>query len=214
MSFKSPYEAALSLIDSAHSLDPNKLSGSEIPYELHYAQKCTAYLRALCPSSSDQHEPSAALRLAIRAQHFRRWEVPRSSYPDGRAGYLRWRSNLKTRQAELVKAICLEAKMTEGEAERVAALIRKEGLNKDDKETQILEDVACLVFLDDQFEEFEKGHDEEKIVGILRKTWGKMSERGREEALKMRMEGRAKELVAKALEKGSETPNTNDLIRP
>lgn len=200
MSLKSPYESALSLIDSAHSLDPNKLRGTEIPYELHYAQKSTFYLNTLCPHpSSDQSEPSAPLRLAIHAQHFRRWEVPRSSYPDGRAGYLRWRSFLKTRQAEQVKAICLEVGMGENEAERVAALIRKEDLKKD-AETQTLEDVACLVFLDDQFEEFERGHDEEKIVGILRKTWGKMSERGRGEALKIKMSERAKELVRKALQ--------------
>ena len=57
-----------------------------------------------------------------------------------------------------------------------------------------------MVFLDDQFEEFEKSHDEEKIIGILRKTWGKMSEKGRELALSMKMEGRPAELMKKALE--------------
>ena len=77
-------------------------------------------------------------------------------------------------------------------------MIRKEDL-KANEETMVLEDVACLVFLDDQFEAFEKEHDEDKIVGILRKTWGKMSERGRELALEIRMEGRAKEVVEKAL---------------
>jgi hypothetical protein len=80
----------------------------------------------------------------------------------------------------------------------VAALVRKEDLRKDE-ETQVLEDVACLVFLDDQFEEFERGHDEEKILGILRKTWGKMSERGHELALGIEMSERARELVEKAL---------------
>ena len=77
-------------------------------------------------------------------------------------------------------------------------MIRKENLKKDE-ETQVLEDVACLVFLDDQFEAFEKLHDEEKIVGILKKTWGKMSERGRQLALEMPMSERAKGLVEKAL---------------
>jgi hypothetical protein len=56
-------------------------------------------------------------------------------------------------------------------------LIRKEDLKKNE-ETQILEDVACLVFLDDQFEAFEKEHDEEKIITILRKTWRKVSTSG------------------------------------
>lgn len=88
--------------------------------------------------------------------------------------------------------------MSAADAERVAALIRKEDL-KADEETQVLEDVACLVFLDDQFAAFEREHDEDKIVGILRKTWGKMSEAGREMALGMEMEGRPRELIEKAL---------------
>ncbi|KAF7585130.1 hypothetical protein BBP40_012273, partial [Aspergillus hancockii] len=84
-------------------------------------------------------------------------------------------------------------------AGRVGALVRKEGL-KSDSETQVLEDVACLVFLDDQFEEFERGVEEEKVLGILRKTWGKMSERGRELALEIEMSDRARGLVGRALE--------------
>lgn len=79
-------------------------------------------------------------------------------------------------------------------------MVRKEDLRKQDEETQVLEDVACLVFLDDQLEGFEKGlGDEEKVVSILRKTWGKMSEKGRELALGISMSERAKELVGKAL---------------
>lgn len=188
-----PYEKALAAIDSAHAEDPNKTTdGKDTPYEFHYAQKCTSYLQKRAPDAS---EP---LRLAIRAQHFRRWEVPRSSYPMTRIGYHAWRTFLKKRQASLVTGICVDSGYSEEIAERVGALIRKEDL-KEDEETQVLEDVACLVFLDDQFEAFEKEHDEEKIIGILRKTWGKMSEKGREMALEMRMEGRPKEVMEKAL---------------
>ncbi|EUC32302.1 hypothetical protein COCCADRAFT_5974 [Bipolaris zeicola 26-R-13] len=189
-----PYDGALSAIDAAHALDPNKvdINGTSTPYELHYAQKCTAYLAQRAPDASE------TLRLAIRAQHFRRWEVPRSSYPQTRPGYHAWRTFLKKRQAELVSKICLEAGYSEADAERVGALIRKEDL-REDEETQVLEDVACLVFLDDQFEAFEREHDEEKIVGILRKTWGKMSERGHELALGMDMPGRRGEVLKKAL---------------
>lgn len=115
-----------------------------------------------------------------------------------RPGYHAWRSFLKSRQASQVEAICIESGIDEATAARVGALIRKEGL-KSDEETMVLEDVACLVFLDDQFEVFSREHDEAKILGILRKTWGKMSERGRELALEMQMEGRCKELVEKAL---------------
>ncbi|OCK84033.1 glutamyl-tRNA synthetase [Lepidopterella palustris CBS 459.81] len=190
----SPYTKALSAIDAAHSLDPKKVTvnGAEIPYELHYAQKMFDHLSNRLPGAS---EP---LRLAVRAQHFRRWEVPRDSYPMTRIGYHAWRTFLKKRQAELVQQICIESGYEADVAARVASLIRKEDL-KDDEETQVLEDVACLVFLDDQFEQFEREHDEDKIVGILKKTWGKMSERGHELALQIPMSERPLELVKKAL---------------
>ena len=188
------YEAAISLIDEAHSLDPKIaiVNGKDIPYELHYAQQMTHYLTLRCPSASP------ILKVAIRAQHFRRWEIPRDSYPMTKAGYLNWRAFLKKRQADLAAAICIGCNFTEEEAEEVAKLIRKEDLKRNE-ETQVLEDVACLVFLDDQFEAFEKEHDEAKIVGILRKTWGKMSERGHELALEIHMSEKSRELVGKAL---------------
>lgn len=190
----SKYETAVKLIDEAHSEDPTKVTidGESIPYELHYAHKMSSYLEKRMPNASDP------LRLAIRAQHFRRWEVPRSSYPMTRIGYHAWRTFLKKRQAELASKICSDCGYSVEDSERVAAMIRKEDL-KVDEETQALEDVACLVFLDDQFEEFEKSHDEAKILGILRKTWGKMSEKGRDLALQMKMEGRPAELMQKAL---------------
>jgi NTP pyrophosphatase (non-canonical NTP hydrolase) len=188
------YEAAISLIDEAHAQDPNIaiVGGSSIPYELHYAHKMSHYLTLRAPDASP------ILQVAIRAQHFRRWEIPRDSYPMTKPGYLNWRSFLKKRQADLASAICVGCNFTTEEAEEVAKLIRKEDLKKNE-ETQVLEDVACLVFLDDQFEAFEKGHDEEKIITILRKTWGKMSERGHELALQIPMSESSKALVEKAL---------------
>ncbi|KAL1962825.1 hypothetical protein VTN77DRAFT_9100 [Rasamsonia byssochlamydoides] len=195
----SKFEKALHAIDEAHAQDPNLVTVTDsngveqqVPYELHYANKMTKYLAQCDPDASE------ALRLAVRAQHLRRWEVPRSSYPQTKAGYFAWRTVLKNRQAEQAEKICLECGYSAEEAGRVAALVRKENLKKD-RETQTLEDVACLVFLDDQFEEFEKAHDEEKIIGILKKTWGKMSDKGHELALKIDMSDRAKALVSKAL---------------
>ena len=190
----SSYEKALAAIDEAHALDPNKtmIAGEEVPYELHYAQKCTSYLEKRAPDAPEH------LQLAIRAQHFRRWEVPRSSYPMTRVGYHAWRTFLKKRQAELVETICKDAGYADETVERVGALIRKEDM-KVNEETQVLEDVACLVFLDDQFEAFEKEHDEDKIIKILQKTWGKMTEKGHELALQIPMSGRPQELIARAL---------------
>ncbi len=189
------YLSALKLIDEAHTLDPKKVevNGRTIPYELHYSEKMSSYLEKCNPNASD------ILRLAIRAQHLRRWEIPRDSYPMNKVGYHAWRTYLKKRQAEMASQICLDCGYSEDDANRVAHLIRKENLKKDE-ETQTLEDVACLVFLDDQFEEFEQQHDEDKIVKILQKTWGKMSEKGHELALEIPMSERCKSLVEKALD--------------
>ncbi|OQE42973.1 hypothetical protein PENCOP_c003G01724 [Penicillium coprophilum] len=190
------YETALERIDAAHADDPRQTQTptGPIPYELHYAQKMTSYLSTLNPSAPE------LLKLAIRAQHLRRWEVPRDSYPTTKIGYHSWRSGLQRRQAALVEQICVESGYSAEEAARVGALVRKADLKQGDPDTQTLEDVACLVFLDDQFDKFEAElADEEKMVDILRKTWGKMSERGREEALKIQLSDKAKKLVGIAL---------------
>lgn len=190
----SPFDKAIALMDAAHAEDPKivTISGTSIPYELHYAQQMSHYLSLRSPSASD------TLRLAIRSQHFRRWLVPRSSYPMTKPGYYAWRTFLKKRAAEQAAAICIESGYSAEDAERVGAMIRKEDLKSDD-ETQVLEDVACLVFLDDQFEAFEQEHDEDKIITILRKTWGKMSGEGHKLALQIPMEGRPRQLIEKAL---------------
>ncbi|OAQ63540.1 glutamyl-tRNA synthetase [Pochonia chlamydosporia 170] len=126
-----------------------------------------------------------------------------------RSGYLTWRAKQKSQAAsqvsELLASSAIQPALTEEERSRIAALIRKEGLTTNE-ETQILEDVACLVFLDDQFDDFEAKADidEDKMVGILKKTWAKMTEQGRSLALGMDLSERAKMLIAKALEASTE----------
>ncbi|EMT64972.1 hypothetical protein NOF04DRAFT_12162 [Fusarium oxysporum II5] len=195
------YARGLELIDAAHAQDSRTVKtpdGTTIPFELNYAQKMTKWLARRCPDASP------VLQLACRAQHFRRWEIPRSSFPMTRPGYLTWRAKLKAQAAaqvaELLASPEIQPPIPEEDRARVAALIRKENL-KADEETQVLEDTACLVFLDDQFDDFEKKSDldEAKMIGILQKTWGKMGERGRELALEMNHSDRAKELIGKAL---------------
>ncbi|KAL4787217.1 hypothetical protein BJX76DRAFT_345712 [Aspergillus varians] len=183
-------------------IDPKQVTSPQsptpIPYELHYANQMTKYLSLHAPTASD------SLRLAVRAQHLRRWEVPRTDFPATKIGYHSWRSHLGRRQAEIARGLCVEGGYTDDFAERVAALVRKEGLRGGaDEEVQVLEDVACLVFLEDQLEEFQSGYEEEKIIGILRRTWVKMSERGRELALGMDLSGRSRELVGRALADGA-----------
>jgi hypothetical protein len=117
-----------------------------------------------------------------------------------RAGYLSWRMVQKTAAATSARAL-LAPVVGEADSDRVAALLRKENL-RGDEETQMLEDVACLVFLDDQFDDFgRKGTvDEPKIISILRKTWAKMTPRGHELALAMQLSDTAKDLIGKALQ--------------
>jgi hypothetical protein len=194
------FTQARSQIYAAHSEDPNKHtlpSGETIPYETHYAQKMESYLLQRSPHASE------ILRLAICGQHFRRWEVPRETFPMTKIGYHSWRTHLKKRQAALIGEI-LAANGYDSEAVgRCVALIEKEGLLKKqgerEEEVQVLEDVACLVFLDDQFDEFKSKHDEGKIVTILQKTWGKMSPEGQRMALEIPMTEECKALVGKAL---------------
>lgn len=188
------FEKARSDIYKAHDEDPNKvtINGQELPYETHYAQKMESYLSKRAPDASD------VLKLAVCAQHFRRWEVPRSSYPMTKVGYHSWRSYLKKRQADLVGQI-MDLYYPIEDTKRCMALVEKEGLRQGEEEVQILEDVACLVFLDDQFDDFQKKHDEEKMVNILKKTWVKMSSEGHELALEIPMTEECKALVQKAL---------------
>lgn len=176
---------AIARIDSANAEDP---AGKE----LLYSQRMTAWLDRIEPAASE------ALRIAARAQHIRRWQIPRADFPMDRIGYLKWRTTLYRFHADQTAAILREAGYDEATIERVGSLIRKERI-KLDAEAQTLEDVICLVFLENYFAEFAQQHDRDKVVGILRKTWAKMSARGQGEALKLSMSDEARQLVERAL---------------
>ena len=185
---------ALSRFDAMNAEDPNRVAAGGVarPKDLVYAQQMTAWLHRL------EASPSEALQLAARAQHLRRWEIPRESYPEGRAGYLRWRTALQQFHAEEAGKVLREAGYDDATVGRVQSLLKKQQL-KTDAEMQLLEDVICLVFLENYFAEFAREHDDEKVVGIVRKTWGKMSERGRGAALALRLPDEARRLVERAL---------------
>ena len=188
------FEDALRLIDEANSVDPNTESfeGEEYPKELLYSMRMTNWLDTIEPQASE------ALRLAVRSQHIRRWEIPRSEYPLGRKGYHQWRIRLYDYHGEKAAEILEKVGYDEQTTARVRMLLKKKGL-KTDTETQTLEDVACLVFLESYFWEFSRLHDEEKIIGILRKTWAKMSVRGQEAARELSLNAGAQDLLNKAL---------------
>jgi len=168
---------AFEQIDAANSRDPNRvqIDGADAPAELVYGQRMTAMLARVYPEASE------ALRLAVRAQHIRRWEVPRATYPMDRPGYLRWRKDLGRKHAEWAGEILAACGYGAEEIARVGSLLRKENLRRD-PESQALEDVAALVFLGHYAEDFAAKHPPEKVVSILVKTLAKMSEHGKQAA--------------------------------
>ena len=186
--------AALAAFDRANAADPqlDETAEGAQPKALMYGRRMSACLAQLYPTASPE------LRLAARAQHIERWRIPRNSYPAGRVGYLTWRRDLKAYHAQRAAEILGPLGFEEASIARVGALLRKERL-KQDPESQALEDVACLVFLRYEFAAFAETQDAGKMVDILRKTWGKMSDRGREAALALPLEGPALNLVQEAV---------------
>ena len=187
------FREALARFDAANAGDPNRepVDGAEQPRELVYARRMTETLERLAPDAAE------VVRLAARCQHIRRWTIPRGTYPDGRDGYRRWRSDLARFHAETAGAILCDVGYGAAAITRVQALLRKEHL-KTDPEAQLLEDVACLVFLAHYLPAFASRQDEDKLVNILRKTWRKMSERGRAEALRLDLDPGLRRLVSEA----------------
>ncbi len=188
------FKAAISRFDALNSEDPHTetYNGQSYPKELLYAIRMTEWLLKVEP------EPSEALQLAVRSQHLRRWTIPRRDYPMDLTGYNKWRNNLRKFHAELAGTVLQEVSYDSYTIERVQFLILKRQL-KIDPEVQLLEDIVCLVFLENYFLDFAQQHDEEKVVDIVQKTWRKMTTRGQEIALTLNMPPEAQRLVSKAL---------------
>lgn len=165
---------AIAGIDAANGQDPNTIAvdGAAVPAERIYGERMSAMLARVYPDASE------LLQLAVRAQHIRRWEIPRDTYPMDRPGYLRWRKELGRKHAEWAGEILSASGYRADEIARVGTLLRKENLRRD-PETQALEDVASLVFLAHYADDFAAKHAPEKVVAILVKTLGKMSDHGR-----------------------------------
>ena len=168
-------------IDAANRADPNTetAGGVEYPKELLYSQRMSVWLERLRPDASD------VLRIAARAQHLERWTVPRADFPQGRRGYLRWRTAAARHHARRTAQLMQEAGCDPSDVDAVCALLRKEGLATAaaDSDVQALEDIACLVFLESYLGAFAPKHDAAKVTTILTRTWRKMSPAARREAL-------------------------------
>ncbi len=188
------FAAALARFDALNAEDPNAevFRGQTFPKELLYAQRMTDWLLKVEPQASE------ALQLAIRCQHLRRWEISRREYPMDLAGYNKWRNTLRKFHADLAGQILEEVGYDPEIIDRVQFLVLKRQL-KIDTEVQLLEDVVCLVFLENYFLDFARQHDEVKVIDIVQKTWRKMTPRGQQIALTLQMPPEAQQLVGKAL---------------
>lgn len=163
------FNQAMALFDAANSLDPNLDEGQ--PKELLYAQRMSDMIGRFAPQASE------AAQLAVRAQHIRRWTVPRSSYPMNKEGYHAWRSGLYAFHADTAGELLRQAGYDDAMIERVKKAVGKRGI-KVNPDSQLLEDIANLVFIEHYLLGFARSkpdYDEEKWLVIIRRTWGKMS---------------------------------------
>jgi hypothetical protein len=184
------FDDAIRRIDEENSRDPRQEAGQ--PLELLYSRRLTDWVLKLRPDAS---EP---LRLAARCQHICRWESPRENYPATRAGYLKWRADLKKFHAEKSGGILAAAGYDADTIRRVQELNLKKNFPAD-AECRVLEDALCLVFLEYQFAALAAKSDDEKMINALRKSWDKMTDAARAEALKLNFGERERRLIERAL---------------
>ncbi len=168
------FTEVLKRIDAANAVDPVAAmdGAASHPAALLYGWRMSAELVRFCAQASEQ------LRIAVRGQHIERWKLARTSYPEGREGYLAWRQDQGRYHAGRVTGLMRDVGYAQDDCDRVARIIRKQGIKRD-PEVQVLEDVACLVFLRWYCAGFADGRDPEQVYRIVAKTARKMSAEGR-----------------------------------
>lgn len=170
----SQLDSVLTAIDAANAKDPRMDEGQ--PEALLYGQRMSAECDRIFPNASE------TLQIAARGQHIERWVLARADYPEGRAGYLKWRRDLGAHHATRVGEIMAKAGYGEDAINEAAAMLRKEGIKRNEQ-VQALEDVICFVFVKWYFAPFAAKHAPEKVLDIVAKTARKMSPEARTRAL-------------------------------
>ena len=193
--FSAQYASACEQIDAANAQDPNSLEyrGTSHPKEPLHAAMMTAWVQRLDPEADE------AQLLAARAHHFRRWVYPRTEYPAGRSGYLRWRTQAKKRQAEAVGELLLNCGYSPEFVARVGCIIRKEQRTQDPA-VQTHEDALCLVFLDTQLDAVAHKLGDAELVEVIAKTLPKMSPQGIQATSQLQLSAHGAELVAQSVQ--------------
>ena len=187
---------AIARIDEANSADPNKLvvEGEERPEALCYGEWMTEWVEKLRETGSTND----MLMIAARAQHIRRWELPREDFPNNRKGYLAWRKKLAKFHGECTAEILKEVGYEEEFIDQVSFRVQKKCL-KTNWDSQTIEDAACLVFMEHYFHNTLEKMSERKMIRVLQKTWVKMSEPGHQFAMGLTMSEEQERLVGLAL---------------
>jgi len=188
------YDQAIQRIDEENAHDPQRELEGDIGYpkEMLYGLRMSKCLEWFAPDAPEH------VKLAARAQHIRRWDIPRDTYPRDRKGYHLWRTKLYSHHADVTEKILREVGYDDETINRVRDLLMKKRIKKD-PDMQLLEDVICLVFLQHYFDDFAEDHGDEKLITILQRTWAKMSDAGHEAALGLKLSDRASLLIERAL---------------
>lgn len=188
------FQRAIQRFDEENARDPNTeiVNGVARPRELVYAERLTDWVLKL------KSDASEALRLAARCQHICRWTIPRATYERTKADYLRWRTELKKFHAKKAGEILREVGYADEAVTRVQALNLKKDFPQD-PDSRVLEDALCLVFLEHQFAELASRSTDEQMINALRKSWNKMTDAARAEALKLKYGEHERALIEKAL---------------
>jgi hypothetical protein len=191
------FAKVIAMFDDYNQKDPHleTWQGQQIPKELLYAQRMSERLKSYLPDAPEY------LVLAARCQHIGRWEIPRNTYPMDRKGYLQWRNQLKVHHCNIADRIMRSYGYDNETIQKVKSLLSKEQLFHHRPDTQALEDVICLVFIEFYLEDFATKHDDAKLVEILRKTLHKMSAKAIEAAGKIAVSERVAGLIGQAVTK-------------
>ncbi|AXX96575.1 DUF4202 domain-containing protein [Profundibacter amoris] len=197
------FNAVIAAIDAVNAEDPRKITvdGKEYPYETVYAERMTEMLERMYPDASE------LLRIAARAQHIRRWQIPRDTYPRNREGYQKWRLEMRQLHADLVGGIMRENGYSDEDIALVGSYLRKERLKRE-ADSQALENVVDVVFLAYYWDEFIAKfphYDDDKLIDIVGKTLRKMSSHGHQAALALDMPSKTAKIVMAAVEREKDT---------
>jgi hypothetical protein len=189
---------AIAAFKAENARDPNRIQdgAEQRPRELVDAERLAVWVQRVAPHASE------ALTLASHCQHLRRWELPRAEYEPGRVGYLKWRKALSKFHADRAGEILRSLGYDAATLEAVRQINLKQGMQHN-PEVQAMEDALCLAFLEHEIGEFSAKHADDKLIDIIAKTWGKMSETARRMALELPLDERVAGLVGQALARDS-----------